>query len=176
MAHEEIFMNIQHPDPGNTRALRDALGHFGTGVTVITTRDERGGLYGITVNSFASVSLDPPLVLWSQAKGAPSNPAFQRCEHFAVNVLTADQELLSRHFARPQADKFGEVEFDLDEHGLPIIRSSAATFICRNDFRLPGGDHVIFLATVLRFAYEDEAAPLLFWRGRFLQTSPAPCA
>ena len=162
-------------DASDARAFRNALGHFGTGVTVITTRDDEGRLYGVTVSSFNSVSLDPPLILWSQALGAPSNPVFQRSPSFAVNVLNGDQQALSNHFARPSEDKFAEVDYELSDEGLPLLRGAAATLICSNDYRLYGGDHTLFLATVQRFNCAPRPRPLFFWRGRYLQPHAPEC-
>lgn len=151
------------------REFRNALGAFGTGVTVITTVDEGGKLYGVTASSFNSVSLAPPLVLWSQSRSAPSNPVFLRAPCFVVNVLAADQTDLSNRFARYADDKFAGVDYWRTEDGLPVLRGAAGYFICRNDQQIDGGDHTIFLARVLAFEYDDAARPLFFWRGRYLQ-------
>lgn len=158
----------------DSASFREALAHFGTGVTVVTTRDENGALYGVTVSSFNSVSLEPRMVLWSQALKAPSSPVFQNAPLFAINVLDADQQELATHFARPHADKFTGIDYSLSEEGLPLLDGAAAYFICRNDHQAYGGDHTVFIATVMRFAHHEAAKPLFFWRGKFLQPlSPA---
>lgn len=157
----------------DTRSFRSALGEFGTGVTVITTLDASGRLYGVTVSSFNSVSLDPPLILWSQALRAPSNPVFQRSALFAVNVLDGDQQDLSSHFARASTDKFSGVDYKLSDEGLPLLEGAAAHLVCRNDYRLYGGDHAIFVATVLRFSHSEDSTPLFFWKGRYLRPETA---
>jgi flavin reductase (DIM6/NTAB) family NADH-FMN oxidoreductase RutF len=151
------------------RDFRNALGSFGTGVTVITTRDEAGKLYGVTVSSFNSVSLSPPLILWSQSRTAPSNPVFQRAARFVVNVLAADQSELSNRFARFRDDKFAGVDYSCTEDGLPVLAGTVGHFVCHNEYQLYGGDHTIFLARVLSFEHGSDARPLLFWRGQYLQ-------
>jgi flavin reductase (DIM6/NTAB) family NADH-FMN oxidoreductase RutF len=153
------------------RALRGALGCFATGVTVMTTLRADGAPVGLTVNSFASVSLDPPLVLWSLASHSPSLDAFRAARHFCVNVLAADQEALCRRFATPEADKFAGVEWTTGEGGIPVLGGCIATFECSSAFNNWGGDHVIFVGRVERFATRDAPA-LLFHRGR-LSAAPA---
>lgn len=153
------------------RALRGALGCFATGVTVMTTLRADGAPVGLTVNSFASVSLDPPLVLWSLASHSPSLAAFRAAGHFCVNVLSAEQEALCRRFATPDADKFGGVNWAAGEGGVPVLGGCVATFECSSAFNNWGGDHVIFVGRVERFATSDAPA-LLFHRGR-LSAAPA---
>jgi 3-hydroxy-9,10-secoandrosta-1,3,5(10)-triene-9,17-dione monooxygenase reductase component len=150
------------------RHLRNALGCFPTGVTIITTSDEDGTLYGVTASSFNSVSLDPPMVLWSQTQSAPSHPVFRRAAYFGVNVLGHDQQALSDQFSRPAKDKFAQVEYDLTEEGVPLLRGVAAQFVCRNDYRCFGGDHTVFFGTVLRFGYSPVVTPLIFSRGKYI--------
>src|SRR5712672_4339224 len=116
----------------NTRELRNALGSFATGVTIITTRDREGKLHGMTANSFSSVSLPPPLVLWSASLYAQSLPAFQEGSHFVVNILAHDQIDLSNKFARTHDNKFAEIDHMIPECGAPVLRaplliSNAAT-------------------------------------------------
>lgn len=152
---------------GNERLFRDALGRFATGVTVVTTRDEQGRLYGVTASSFNSVSVEPPMVLWSQATRAPSNPVFQRAPNYCVNVLAAGQRWLSDRFARPAENKFDGVDYTLSEEGLPLLHGALAHFLCRNDYKCWGGDHTIFVATVFRFAHAQSADPLVFFGGRY---------
>jgi flavin reductase (DIM6/NTAB) family NADH-FMN oxidoreductase RutF len=155
----------------DARDLRNALGTFATGVAIITTRDADGRLHGLTGNSFSSVSLDPPLVLWSLSRKAPSLPAFQAATHFGVNVLATDQHALSVRFARRQHDKFAGVGYALGEYGVPLIDGAAAHFECRIVDRYYGGDHEIFLGQVERYAYEHKPT-LLFCHGTYHRTQP----
>src|SRR5256885_12543675 len=114
----------------NSRELRNALGSFATGVTIITTRDREGKLHGMTANSFSSVSLNPPLVLWTSSLYAQSLPAFQEGTHFVVNILAFDQIELSNKFAKQADDKFVDVDHIIPESGAPVIVGSAAHFEC----------------------------------------------
>lgn len=155
----------------NTRELRNALGSFATGVTIITTRDREGKLHGMTANSFTSVSLSPPLVLWSSSLYAQSLPAFQEATHFVVNILAFDQIELSNHFAKQSDDKFINVAHIIPESGAPVLIGAAAHFECRNEFRHYGGDHIIFIGHVERFAYTDRPT-LLFCRGKYMRGEP----
>jgi flavin reductase (DIM6/NTAB) family NADH-FMN oxidoreductase RutF len=155
----------------NTRELRNALGAFATGVTIITTRGRDGKPHGITVNSFSSVSLNPPLVLWSSSLYAQSLPAFQEASHFVVNILAFDQTELSNKFATQSDDKFVDVDHIVPESGAPILIGAAAHFECRNEFRHYGGDHIIFIGHVERFAYTDRPT-LLFCRGKYMRGEP----
>jgi flavin reductase (DIM6/NTAB) family NADH-FMN oxidoreductase RutF len=153
------------------RELRNALGRFATGVCVVTTRTSGGQTAGLTVNSFSSVSLDPPLVAWCLGRNAPSLKAFAEAEHFAVHVMSADQHAMAMHFARPATDKFADVrdEFEPGIDQVPVLRNALARFECRKASAVDGGDHVIFIGRVERFAYTDRP-PLLFHAGRFLNS------
>src|SRR5438045_5708474 len=137
----------------NTRELRNALGSFATGVTIITTRDRDGTPHGMTANSFSSVSLNPPLVLWSSSLYAQSLPAFQESPHFCVNILAYDQIELSNKFAKQADDKFVDVDHIIPESGATVIVGSAAHVECRNEFRPYGGHHLSLIDHVTRFAY-----------------------
>ncbi len=151
------------------RELRRALGRFATGVTVVTTCDttQAGGkVEGLTANSFSSVSLDPPLVLWSLSDRAASLPTFMRTSWFAVNVLGSHQHALSRHFATPVAEKFAAIPFTAGLGGCPVLADSLACFECSVFDRVPAGDHVIFLGRVERLTHRD-GEPLLFSGGRY---------
>lgn len=154
----------------DTRAFRTALGSFATGVTVITARGVSGELAGLTVNSFASVSLAPPLVLWSLSLYSPALAVFQHCSHYAINVLAADQVELSEHFARPSKEKsenkFAALKFDTGSGGAPLLQGCCARFECRNETRHAGGDHLIFIGLVEKYLRE-ERAPLLFQGGQY---------
>lgn len=151
----------------DTKQFRNALGSFATGVTIITTRDEKGGAIGVTANSFNSLSLDPPLVLWSIGVKAFSYPAFAKAKHFAVHVLAAGQQALSDRFARPSTEKFDGIAF---EHGLgevPLFPGCAAVFECSTERCVEGGDHVIMIGRVEHFSVDELALPLMFYRGRY---------
>lgn len=150
------------------QSLRHALGHFATGVTIITTRDADQQAVGVTVNSFNSVSLDPPLVLWSLARSAYSLPAFRDYGHFAVHVLAADQQELSNRFARSGHDKFAGLEVNNGIADLPLLDGCAAVFQCRTETWHEGGDHLIMIGRILSYAC-TERHPLLFHRGRYLE-------
>jgi flavin reductase (DIM6/NTAB) family NADH-FMN oxidoreductase RutF len=147
------------------REFRNALGSFATGVTIITTRDAEGAPVGITASSFNSVSLDPPLVLFSLARTARSLPAFAGAQHWAVHILRAEQEELCGRFARSGADKFAGLDFASGEGGAPLLGGCAARMQCRTAFRYEGGDHLIFVGEVLAFD-RAEAPPLVFHAGR----------
>ena len=155
-------------NPFDPRDFRSALGSFATGVTVITARDDSGLLGGLTVNSFASVSLDPPLVLWSLSLFTPALAVFQACGHYAINVLSADQLDLSNHFAKASDDqpRFSGIAFDPGMGGAPLLRGCCAWFECSNERRYAGGDHLILVGRVERYRYE-ERPPLLFHGGQY---------
>lgn len=146
--------------------FRKALGSFATGVTIITARAADGAPIGLTANSFNSVSLDPPLVLWSLANNAMSFEAFRAAKHWAVHVLGSDQEDLSGRFARRGEDKFAGLDVEAGEGGVPLLRGCAARFECRTASQYQGGDHLIFIGEVLRFD-RGEAAPLVFHGGKY---------
>ena len=161
---------------GHARRFRSALGAFATGVTIVTTRDEQGRDIGLTANSFNSVSLDPPMVLWSLAKNARSLPAFLAATHFAVHVLAADQEDLSLRFATRGSEKFSGLDVERGASQVPLLRGCSARFQCRTAFRHEGGDHVIFVGAVESFDHSDRQ-PLVFHGGRYalaVQKEPMP--
>lgn len=151
-----------------TQRFRQALGMFGTGVTVVTALDEEGRMHGLTVSSFNSVSLKPPMVVWSQSIDSPSAEVFRRAAVYAVNVLNGDQEDLARHFARHHKDKFANVSYRLSPEGPPVLDGAAACFICNNGQQADGGDHTVYISQVRRFERDESAQPLIFWSGRFL--------
>lgn len=148
------------------RDLRRALGTFATGVTIITTRNGAGELFGLTANSFTSISLDPPLVLWSQSRSAASYPAFAEATHFGVSVLGGEHRALSLRFAQPHEDKFEGIDFTLGVYGVPLISGAAAHFECRREEGHSGGDHVIFIGRVERYDYVVKPT-LLFCHGKY---------
>jgi 3-hydroxy-9,10-secoandrosta-1,3,5(10)-triene-9,17-dione monooxygenase reductase component len=149
-----------------TRQFRNALGAFATGVTIITTRSAEGADVGVTANSFNSVSLDPPMILWSLGKNSSSLAAFMQAEHFAVHVLAMDQESLSGKFARSSGNKFDGVAVERGAGGIPLIPGCAARFQCRTAYRHEGGDHIIIVGEVDEFDH-DGHQPLAFHGGRY---------
>lgn len=150
------------------RDFRNALGTFATGVTIITTRGLVPGEYvGITANSFSSVSLDPPLILFSLGKQTYSLGAFQANKHFAVNVLSRHQIELSHRFARSSTNKWQGMEFELWDFDCPIFPGCVASFECWIHHTYDGGDHVIFVGRVEHMAIDPAAEPLLFLKGRY---------
>jgi len=155
----------------DSRELRQALGDFVTGVTVVTTVDAQGRFHGLTANSFSSVSLDPPLVLWSQATKAPSHPVFCGAERFAINILAEDQIELSNRFATSSRDKFAGLEVDISTDGLPLLRGCRAWLECTVASRLPGGDHTIHVGEV-RTIRRATRKPLVFGGGQYLVADP----
>jgi 3-hydroxy-9,10-secoandrosta-1,3,5(10)-triene-9,17-dione monooxygenase reductase component len=165
---------MTHPTPDtaaapaafDAKAFRAALGSFATGVTVITARAADGTPVGLTANSFNSVSLDPPMVLWSLARKALSLPVFMEAAHWAVHILAADQEDLSNRFARSGADKFAGLPTDTSAHGVPLLQGCVARFECATSFRYEGGDHVILVGEVVSFE-RTPRAPLVFHAGRY---------
>ncbi len=168
-AEAEKFLQSAAREAGerfDRRDFRRALGQFATGVTVVTTCAPDGRRVGITVNSFASVSLDPPLVLWSIARQATNFEEFISATHFAVNVLEAGQHHLSRRFSTPMADKFAGVDCEHGPCGLPLLQGASARFICRTVQQYDGGDHVILLGEVEAYSWA-EAEPLVFHSGRY---------
>jgi flavin reductase (DIM6/NTAB) family NADH-FMN oxidoreductase RutF len=164
------------PDPANElasdqspidpRDFRSALGAYATGVTIITAAAEDGKPYGLTCNSFASVSLNPPLVLWSLVLYSSSLNVFQNATHFAVNVLGASQQALANKFAKSSDDKFVGVDWTPGLGNAPLLVESVANFQCRAVNRYYGGDHVIFLGAVEAYSY-NRKEPLLFARGGY---------
>ncbi|MHA1152453.1 MAG: flavin reductase family protein [Alphaproteobacteria bacterium] len=157
-------MGIRSVDPGD---FREALGCFATGVTVITAVGPRGELIGITVNSFNSVSLDPPLILFSLNRRAYSLRALLSTQAFAVNILRAGQEQISERFARTREDKWSGIDYELWDSGCPILTAALASFECKTRHTYHGGDHVIFVGEVLRLRHDPEGQPLLFHGGKY---------
>ena len=146
--------------------FRRALGMFGTGVTIVTTRAENGEPVGITANSFNSVSLEPPMVLWSLAKNARSLAVFQNADTWNVHILSNEQEALSNRFARAGENKFSGLQLDSEAAHAPLLQDCSARFRCRTAFQYDGGDHIIFVGEVL--AYDrSERLPLLYVTGQY---------
>jgi flavin reductase (DIM6/NTAB) family NADH-FMN oxidoreductase RutF len=159
----------------DTQDLRTALARFPTGVTVVTARSIHGEIAGVTVNSFCSVSLEPPLLLWCLSKVAPSQRVFMNATHFAIHVLAEDQAHLSRCFSRPAADKFAGLKLIEGLGGAPILGGVVALFECRFAQRYDAGDHVMITGEVERHRYTS-LPPLLFHCGGYGNMEPKPAA
>ena len=156
--------------PFDPKEFRRALGMFATGVTIVTTTAADGTPIGITANSFNSVSLDPPMVLWSLANNARSLPAFSASEYWNVHILSNEQEALSNRFARAGEDKFSGLEMDTQPSGAPLLPGCSARFQCKSAFKYEGGDHTIFVGEVVQY---DSCAlpPLLYVTGGYALAS-----
>ncbi|MDR1463253.1 MAG: flavin reductase family protein [Azoarcus sp.] len=150
------------------REFRNALGCYATGIAVVTLRTPPGDLLGLTVNSFNSVSLAPPLVVWSLSNASSFLAAFEASEYYAINVLAADQRELSQRFASRTEDRFGGLALDEGLGGAPLLPACCARFECRNATRHAGGDHVVFIGEVERFDYR-EGEPLIYFGGAYRQ-------
>ena len=154
-------------DPAvDEREFRNALGSFATGVTVITTIGEDLRCYGMTVNSFTAVSLNPPLVLWNLATSSPSAAAFRSASRFAVNVLALDQLDLARRFSHRHPDKFSGLDTVAGIGGVPLLVDPAASFECLREYVYFGGDHAIIVGRVEKFSYRRPQT-LMFCQGRY---------
>lgn len=158
--------------PTDTQQFRAALGLFATGVTIVTARGPDGTLVGLTANSFNSVSLSPPLVLWSLARSAGSMPVFSRGSHYAINILAADQKDLAQRFATRDIDRFAGVAWREGAGGAPVLDGAVAVFECANRSRYEEGDHVIFVGEVERCTSRPGAQPLIFHGGRYFTELP----
>ncbi len=156
------------------RTFRDTLGLFVTGVTIITTRDGQGDPIGITANSFNSVSLDPPLILWSVGLRALSLKAFSDAKSFAVHILRDDQAGLSQRFAKSGSDKFRELDIETGLGDVPLLPDCAARLECSLFAKYPAGDHVLFIAKVERLTSDPTAMPLVYHGGRYAELSDKP--
>ena len=152
--------------------FRRALGMFATGVTIVTARGADGSLVGLTASSFNSVSLEPPLVLWSLSRQAGSMPTISSGSHYAINILAADQRALAERFASRGTERFAGVAFSGGIAGAPLIDGAVATFECFNRSRYEEGDHVIFVGEVERCSHREGASPLLYHGGKFYTEHP----
>jgi 3-hydroxy-9,10-secoandrosta-1,3,5(10)-triene-9,17-dione monooxygenase reductase component len=148
------------------RRFRQALGAFATGVTIVTTVDDAGADVGMTANSFNSVSLDPPMVLWSIGRSSTNYAVFVGARHFAVHVLAAHQDALATRFAQRGIDRFAGLALERGPGGIPLLSGCAARFQCRLAFQHEGGDHVILVGEVLALD-QSECEPLVFKGGRY---------
>ncbi len=155
----------------DAREIRNVMGHFATGVTVITTKDSSEKPFGLTVNSFTSLSLDPPLVIVCVDKTVDCYSCFDGSRVFAVNVLGEDQEELSRRFATKGIEKFKGLQWRMGEHGSPLLDGVVATIECKVHRSYEGGDHTIFLGEILN-ATASGNRPLLFFKGKYNRLPP----
>jgi flavin reductase (DIM6/NTAB) family NADH-FMN oxidoreductase RutF len=163
-------LNLPRPPDFDVAAFREALGQFATGVTIITARTPEGELVGLTASSFNTVSLDPPLVLWSLAQTSSSLEAFRENTHYVVNVLAADQLAMAKRFAGVKTGRFEGVTHSEGASGMPVLDGALAWFECHNRSRYDEGDHVIFVGEVERCGVDPDAvkrAPLVFQAGAF---------
>lgn len=153
----------------DTREFRNALGSFATGITIISSIGRRGEPIGLTANSFNSVSLDPPLVLFSLARNANTWREFLSTHYFAVNILSTQQQSLSNRFAQPMTDKWAGIDYETWETGCPILNGCLANFECEYRYTHDGGDHVIFVGEVLKMRCQADGEPLIYFRGRYAE-------
>ncbi|WP_425404683.1 flavin reductase family protein [Hwanghaeella sp.] len=150
------------------RTFRDACGHFATGVVVATCLDAQGAPAGVTVNSFTSVSLDPPLVLFCLDKGAYSRKVFANVERFAINMLSGGQQGLSTTFAQSRSDRFEGVSYTAGQAGVPLLDGALCQLECIVEHRYPGGDHEIIVGRVTDLSVDHpEERPLIYYKGRY---------
>jgi flavin reductase (DIM6/NTAB) family NADH-FMN oxidoreductase RutF len=168
--HRLESVEAQSMDP---KDLRKAFAQFGTGVTVVTAKARNGLKVGVTANSFNTVSLSPPIVLWSLSCNSPSLEAYRSAGHFAVNILSLTQIELSRRFSRPSADRFDGLKIIEGHQGAPLLEHCSATLECVTLSEQTVGDHVLFLGQVERYHYANKA-PLLFFNGQYVQSSDLP--
>lgn len=152
------------------RAFRDTLSEFATGVAIIATRAGDDRYVGFTANSFSSVSLDPPLIVWSLSRAATTHVAFEQCERYSISVLAADQVGIARRFSRPHADRFFGVPYLLGWAAAPLIEGAVAWLECRHFSWQPAGDHTLFVGQVVHCARHSRP-PLVFHHGRFKTTA-----
>ena len=154
-------------NPNDSRALRNALGRFATGIAVVTAIDPDGHPIGLTVNSFSAVSLTPPLVLWCLDNGSHNLEAFRRASHHAITILAADQQELSNRFATWPTDRFAGLPWQPGLGGAPLLPGACASFEVANETAHLAGDHTVFIGRVERFTEAPDRAPLLYFGGGY---------
>ncbi|MEL0024557.1 MAG: flavin reductase family protein [Alphaproteobacteria bacterium] len=167
--HEKT--DVENLQPVDAMALRKAMGAFLTGVTVVTARNQQGEPYGLTVNSFNSVSLDPPLVLWSLDKRNDKLDLFRQAGGFTVNVMRADQEDLIWLFAKTETKRFLNTDWYWGKSNQPVIRNTLLSLECRAWAEYPGGDHIIFVGEVVNIA-SSTGIPAAFYEGQLGSYTP----
>ena len=156
----------------DARQFRNALGCFTTGVCIVTAKCPQSGPIGLTINSFASVSLDPPLILWSLDRGSDTLSIFEAASHFCINVLSDEAIILSNRLAQKANHSILE---EIARHGLgdvPILQGVLAHFECEVTAKHDGGDHIIFVGRVEKFSYDERGKPLVYYRGRYRGLAP----
>jgi flavin reductase (DIM6/NTAB) family NADH-FMN oxidoreductase RutF len=167
MAGQEAPIPNEYRTGSDPRTLRDALGCFATGVTVVTCFDEQGRPFGLTANSFTSVSLDPPLLLVCVHRQAVCADALLSASHFAVNVLQTQQQPASIRFSTRSEDRFGPNDWSPGEFGAPVLQESLGVFECERHAVHEGGDHYILVGRVVKASFDPALDPLLYFRGRY---------
>ena len=153
----------------DSREFRDAMGSFATGVCVITANPEGYEPFGMTVNSLASLSLEPALLLWSLQNNSECLPAFEKADKFAVNILTTNQQDLSNYYAKKANHDLLKDSFRLGKTGVPVLRGALTSFECKVWARYPGGDHIILVGEVEEISSNPNGKPLLFHSGRYAE-------
>ncbi|MFT5133879.1 MAG: flavin reductase (DIM6/NTAB) family NADH-FMN oxidoreductase RutF [Gammaproteobacteria bacterium] len=151
----------------DNREFRNALGTFATGITVVTTTNDKLEPVGITVNSFTSVSLEPPLILWCLDNEADSHGAFSACDNFTVHVLHEGQEVISQIFSSENNDRFAGLEWEQGEFGSPVLKDFATCLNCRTEKKYDAGDHIILLGRVISFESHQHKKPLIYHGGAY---------
>lgn len=159
-----------------TRELRDALGQFATGVCLVTAATDDGRALALTVNSFASVSLDPPLVLWSLQCDSDIYEEFASAQRYAINVLASDHESWANRYAMKDGHALDTQHYAPGQNGAPLVDGALAVFECSLEATHPGGDHVILVGRVTRFARSAPAAPLVFFGGAYRRLAASEAA
>lgn len=166
---ETLANNTKEHQTLNARSLRALFGNYPTGVAIVTTRSSDGRPVGLTINSFASVSLDPALALWSLANTSSNYDTFRNCEHFAIHFLAAGDHLLATRFATPSiTDKFAEVTYQDSDHGVPLLDSAMTTLLCKQNTCMDAGDHLVLIGKITK-AWSRPEQPLVFHQGRFVE-------
>jgi len=164
----EAGVMTEHKSNFDNTLLRQTLGCFPTGVVVAATCGDHNAPVGLTINSFSSVSLDPPLILWSIALNAPSIGAFRKHKGFTINILSEEQKSVCMQFAQPATDKFRGIDWHPGYEGAPIINNALAVLQCETYRRYEGGDHEIYLGKVIKINFTEQK-PLVFHRGQFVE-------
>ncbi|WP_417782399.1 flavin reductase family protein [Terasakiella pusilla] len=149
------------------REFRNALGKFATGITVVTAKDTNGGLIGVTINSFASVSLEPPMVLFSLKNESPLCDIFATTDNFNIGILSSEQQDLSNLFAGPTDNKFDQVDWSKGKNGVPVLAGTLANLECKRAAAYLGGDHTIFVGEVTTLHQSDQEDALLYFKGGY---------
>ena len=166
-------MTIEYRGGAEDRLFRDAMGCFATGITVVTSTDEDSAPIGITANSFASLSLDPPLLLVCIANESETGERLKQADHFAINVLNHDQLATSKIFANKSDDRFVGVDWTPGDTGAPLLAGSLGTFECARHEIYDGGDHFILVGRVLKGLFQADGDPLLYFKGRYRRLESA---